>query len=874
MLGTLASAHRDGEFADEIESHLQMLTEAHLRLGMSPEAARRAAVLKFGGIESTKEAYRDRRGAPLLEQAIQDVRYGVRQVAKNPIFAAVAVTTLAISIGANTAAFSIITAVLLEDSPYSAPDRLVTVMQSFPAIGEAGMGVSPPEYLDYRDRTRTFASVAGYSRATFDVSGDGAAEPIDAVQTSASLFATLGASPHIGRTFTLAEEAVGAPKVAVLSFDFWQRRYSGNPQVVGKAIRLNEQGYTIIGVMSPQFEFPSSKATVEAPPAVWVPLSFTARQLAARRDNSGTNVVARLARDVSLEQARDDVARIAADFQREHSGIYTGRMRLLATVDRLGAETSRRAKPALLILGAAVGLVLLIACANVANLLLVRASARQKEMAVRRAVGAQRGRIVRQLLTEALLLSGLGGLFGCLLAIGLIRAAAALWHGQMISFRGVQLDETALLFVSAISMLTGLLCGLAPAFEFGGSNVSAALNRAGRQLGGGRERRRLRNVLVVFEAASALVLLVGAALLAHSFVNVLSVPLGFNPNGVLLVRTTFNRERYPGADQRHSAQRLIVQRLAAVPGVKAVGLTTHLPLADERTIGYALEREGPNQIQFAANALVSPEYFAAMGIPIIRGRAFSNSDVGDAPLVAVINETLARRHWPNRDPKGEQILWGGRRLTIAGVSGDVHIAALDADVEPTIYCSIYQVESGATTSAVFILRNDGDPAVASSARAVIASVDSGLPAFDIRSMTQVVGRSLAGRRFTAAVVAVFAGFALALAVIGLYAVLSQALVQRTQELGIRLVLGATPWQLMILVMSDGLRLVTAGLIIGGLAAVSTVRSMSVLLFGVNAIDPTAFAVAGCMLLLVSLLTSYLVARRAAILDPITVLRAQ
>jgi predicted permease len=873
LRGTINGTRQDTELAAEIESHLRMQAEDNRRLGMSPEEARRAAVLKFGGVESTKEAYRDRRGAPLLEQAVQDVRHGLRQMVRNPIFTAVAVATLAVGIGANTAVFSIINAVLLADPPYTAPDRLVTVTQSFPAIGEAGMGVSPPEYLDYRDRTRLFASVAGYSRATLDVTGDGAAEPIDAVQASASLFATLGVSPHIGRSFTRPQETVGA-KVAVLSFDFWQRRYAGSPDVLGNVIRLNEQVHTIIGVMPPQFEFPSGKATADLPPAVWVPLSYTPRQLAARHDNSGTRVVARLARDVSLEQARHDVARIAADFQREHPEVYAGRMRLHATVDRLGGDAARSAKPALLILGAAVGLVLLIGCANVANLLLVRSSARQKEMAVRRAIGAQRGRIVRQLLTEALLISGLGGVLGCVLGFGLIRATAILWHGQVISLRGVQLDESVLAFVGGISTLTGVLCGLAPAFEFGGSSVRETLNRAGRQSGGGRERRRLRNALVVFEAASALVLLVGAALLAHSFVNVLSVPLGFDPNGVLIVRTTFNRERYPSADQRHSAQRLIVERLAALPSVRAVGLTTHLPLADERTIGFALEREGPDQIQWAANALVSPEYFDAMGIRMVRGRAFSDADVGDAPLVAVINETLARRYWPNRDPIGEQILWGGRRLTIAGVSRDVHIAALDAEVEPTIYCPVYQVESGATTSAVFILRNDGDPGVAAAARAVIQSVDSGLSTFDIRPMSQVVGRSLAGRRFTVAVVAVFAGFALVLAVIGLYAVLSQAVAQRTQELGIRLALGATPRQLMTMVMGDGLRLVMAGLVIGGLAAVSTVRSMSVLLFGVNAIDPTAFAVAGCTLLLVSLLASYSVARRAAILDPMMALRAE
>jgi macrolide transport system ATP-binding/permease protein len=864
----------DAELAAEIESHLRMQTEDNLRCGMPPEAARRAAVLKFGGVESTKEAYRDRRGAPLLEQTLQDLRSGVRQMVKNPVFTAVAVATLGIGIGANTAVFSIINAVLLADLPYPDPARLIMLTQSFPAIGEARLGVSPPEYLDYRDRARVFASIAGYSRTTFDITGDGESEPIDAVQATGSLFATLHVSPHIGRTFTVTEESIGAPKVVVLSFDFWQRRYAGDPQVLGRAMRLNEQLYTIVGVMPARFEFPADNASAQTPPAVWVPLSYTPRQLANRHEDSGTNVVARLARGVSLEQARDDVSRVADEFQREHPDTYSGSVRLRAAVDPLGADASRRARPALMLLGAAVGLVLLIACANVANLLLVRSSARQKEMAVRRALGAKRGRIVRQLLTEAVLMSGLGGLLGCVLSIGLIRATASLGQGQMLSVRGVQVDVTVLAFVGGISIVTGLLCGLAPAFEFGRSSVSQVLNRAGRQSGGGRERRRLQNVLVVFETASALVLLVGAALLAHSFVKVLSVPLGFDPEDALIVRTTFNRQRYPSADQRHRTQRLIVQRLAALPSVRAVGLTTHVPLADERTIGFALEREGPDQIRWAANALVSPEYFAAMGIPIVRGRPFNDADAADTPLVVVVNETLARRYWPNRDPIGEHVLWGGRRLMVVGVSGDVHIAALDVEVEPTIYCSVYQIESGATTSAVFILRNNGDSGAASTARAVIQSVDSGLPVFDMRPMTEVVGRSLAQRHLSVAVVAVFAGFALALAVIGLYAVLSQAVARRTQELGIRLAVGASPWDLITMVMRDGVRLVTAGLVIGGVAAVSTVRSMSVLLFGVNAVDPTAFAVAACTLLLVSLLATYSVARRAAMLDPITALRAE
>ena len=861
----------DAEFAAEIESHLRMQMEDHLRLGMSPEEARRAAILKFGSIQSTKEAYRDRRGAPLLDQGIQDLRTGVRQMVKNPLVTAVAVATLAIGIGANTAVFSVINAVLLADLPYADPGGLVTLTHSFPGL--AGAGVSPPEYLDYRDRTRVFASIAGFARTTFDVTGDGESEPIDAVQASASLFATLGISPHIGRTFATAEESVGAPKVVVLNFDFWQRRYGGDPGVLGRALRLNEQPYTIIGVMPARFEFPADNTTVLPPPAVWVPFIYTPQQLANRHDNSGTNVVARLAPGVSLEQANDDVSRVAADFQREYPDIYLGNSRLRAAVDPLGALASRRAKPALVLMGAAVGLVLLIVCANVANLLLVRSSAREKEIALRRALGAGPGRIIRQLLTEAVLIGALSGLGGCLLSIGLIRAAAALWRDQILNFRGMHVDFRVLAFVGSVSILTGLLSGLAPAFELRRSGVSQVLNRAGRQSAGGRERRRLRNLLVVFEAASALVLLVGAALLAHSFVKVLSVPLGFNPDGALIVRTSFNRQRYPGADQRHRAERLIAERLAALPGVTAVGLTTHVPLADLRTIGFALEREGQAKVQLATNALVSPEYFAAMGIPIVRGRPFTDADVGDAPLVAVVNETLARRYFPSRDPLGEYVLWGGRRLMIVGVSGDVHIAALDADVEPTVYCSVYQVESAATTSAVFILRSSGDGA-ASAASAVIRSVDSGLPVFDIRPMTQIVGRSLAQRRFAVGVVTVFAGFALALAVIGLYAVLSQAVARRTQELGIRLAVGASPRELIVMVMKDGVRLVAAGLIIGGVAALSAVRTMSVLLFGVNAIDPLAFAVAACTLLLVSVLATYSVARRAAALDPVTALRAE
>lgn len=435
------------------------------------------------------------------------------------------------------------------------------------------------------------------------------------------------------------------------------------------------------------------------------------------------------------------------------------------------------------------------------------------------------------------------------------------------------IDPTVLVFTLAISALSGLLCSLVPAMSWTRPDIGATLKQAGRQ-GASQERHRLRGALVVLEASSAVVLLIGAGLLIHSLLEVLRVQMGFSPDGVLIARTTFNRQRYPSAERRHDAERQMVGRLAVLPGVAAVGLTTHIPLADDRQIGFTLEGGDANSVRWADNALVSGDYFAAMGIPIVRGRTFGGEDTPQSPPSAMVNESMARQFWPNGDALGKRIVWGGRTLNVVGIIGDVHIKAIDSVVNPTTYFSVYQIESGATTSAVFIVRTrTADPtSLASAVREAIWSVDHGVPVFDIRTMDQIVSRSLTSRRFAAALLSSFAILALALAVIGLYGVLSYAVAQRTSELGVRFALGATPGEVLRLVLGDGLRLTTIGVVIGALLGAAAARAMSRLLFGIKTFDLAAFGVAIAILMVVALVASYVPARRASHVDPMVALR--
>ncbi len=547
------------------------------------------------------------------------------------------------------------------------------------------------------------------------------------------------------------------------------------------------------------------------------------------------------------------------------------------SVEPLGSASAARARPVLIALSGAVLFVLLIACANVTNLLLARAAARQREIAMRRALGASAGRLVAQLVTEGLLFTTIGAIAGCLLAFAIL-AGLRSFLPWLSASGAVRIDWPVLAFTIVISVITGLVCGLAPAagLRGSGSDVTSALKTGGRD-NTSAPRRRVRGMLVVVEAACAVVLLIGAGLLLRSFIEVVRVPLGFSPDDVVMARTTFNRARYPSNDRRREVERAMAERLAALPGVRTVGVTTHIPLADDRQIGFILEGEDVHAARWADNASVSGSYFQAMGIPLLRGRTFGEQDApGTSSLAAIVNDSMARRFWPTGDALGKRIEWGGRVLTIVGIVGDVHLAALETAVNPTIYTALYQIDRGPTSQAVFILRGHtaSAAAIAPSVRGAIWSVDNGVPVFDVRTMDDVVARSLATRRFTVALLSSFAAVALVLAVVGLYSVLAYGVTQRTPELGVRLALGASPRQLVRLVLGEGLRLTTIGLVVGVAAGVIVARAMTPLLFGVASFDPLAFAGSAASLLLVALAASGLPARRAAGVDPLIALRSE
>ncbi len=757
--------NRDDELDDEIRSHLQMATRDHVARGQIAKDAEQAARRELGNIGLVKEVTRDMWGWRWADQARQDARYAWRIMRTNPGFAAVAIGTMALGIGANTAVFSLIDAVLLARNPYPNAPRLVVLHQSQPELGELSLGASTAEFFDYKNRNRTCRYMAGYEVEDYDLTGAHQPERITGVRASSDLFGTLGVWPSLGRTFKATEDVYEAPKVAVLSYAFWQSRFGGASDVLGRKIRLDEREYTIIGVMPRSFEFPATRTSLQATPALWVPMQFSPDELRDRAGSYDVSVVALLKNGVSLEESRQDMRRIVREFEREHPDVYNGNLKTQVRIDALGAEEFARKKSGLLILSGAVGLVLLIACANVANLLLARAGARRREIAVRSALGASGLRLTQQVLTESLALSLCGAVLGCGLAQLLMRLAAKFGPSELSELQSMHLDWRVLGGALAVSFVTGIACGLTPAADWRARSAGDALKQSGRSVTDSPASRKIKNSLVVTEAALAVMLLIGAGLLIRSFETILRIPPGFDPRGLVIVRTSFNRQRYSRPERRHNAEQLIMDRLQAMPGVETAALTTHVPLADDRGIGFVVEDGNPNEFHWADNALVDGAYFHTMRIPLLRGRTFGPQDTPQAPDAAVINIAMARRFWPKADPVGKGLFWGGRHLRIVGVVGNVQIKSLDSDPRPMIYNSVYQIESGATSSAVFVMRAGGQLRnVTEAARKVIWSVDSGLPVFSAASMESVVKDSLAERQFTMLLLAAFALVALGLAV--------------------------------------------------------------------------------------------------------------
>jgi putative ABC transport system permease protein len=804
-----------------------------------------------------------------METTWHDLRFAARMLAKKPGFTLVAVVALALGIGANTAIFSVVNSVLLEPLPYREPERLMMVWEDATSLGYPRDTPAPANFVDWRDQNSVFEGMAASASETFNITGDGEPEKIEAARVSAGLFRLLGVMPASGRDFAAEEDQPGGERVAVISHGLWQRRYGARPEVVGGTVTLDGEPHTVVGIMPPRFEFPSRGVDV------WVPIALGGEE-AASRGNHYLEVVARLKPGVNPAQAQSDMDAVARRLQELYPDTNTG---LGVAVVPLHEQLVGEIRPALLILLGAVGLVLLIACANVANLLLARAAARYREAAVRAALGAGRLRLVRQFLTESLLIAMLGGAAGLLLAFAGLRVLAAFIPEEISLAREISLDPRVLAFTVAISAATGIVFGLVPALQASSPNLNDSLKEGGRDPSAAG-KSRARSTLVISEVALALVLLIGAGLLINSFVRLQSVDPGFRSDNLLTMSVVLPDTKYPDASRRAAFYDQTLARVGALPGVESAAVVTRLPLTFKGNANsYSVEgfpEPSPDQRPIAVTRVISPDYFRAMGIAVLRGRHFTPQDREDSGNVVVVNETFANRYWPGDDPVGKRIKMGSLSsdapwLTIVGVAADVRQFELSAPPRPQMYLPYTQLDFFSPRDLV--VRTASDPlALATAVRNEVWAVDPDQPVSNVRTMGSIVAESLARQRFSMLLLAIFAGVALALAAVGIYGVLSYTVTQRTREIGIRMALGAERRDVMRLVVGQGFRLVVIGLAIGIVAALGLSRLMASLLFGVSPSDPATFLAVPAVLAAVALVASYVPARRATRVDPMRALR--
>ena len=868
---------REEELDEEVQAHLRMAAQEHIEQGESAEQAHASAVREFGNVTLVKEVTRDMWSLRSLETLLQDLRYGARMLQKNPGFTAVAVLTLAFGIGANTAMFSVVDAVLLRPLPYQHPEQLLLVSETLPQMSHDQIGVSAAEYFDYRGQNHSFSQVAAYESEGFNLTGEGTPLRINAARLSASAFPLLGVGASLGRTFTPEEDREGFGSVVVLSRSLWERQYGKDPKILGKSIKLDEKPYTVVGVMPASFRFPSDGAPFSERADLWLPETFPSSRLKDRTMEFGVGLIGRLKPGVTEAQAQKDVENIAAVFMHQHPEDYGGTVWVAPRVYSLAANTLGRAKPLVILLSAAVFCVLLIACANVANLLLARASRRGREMAIRSAIGAARARLLRQCLVESLLLSLLGAATGIALAIILVSGMRHFGPADLPRLQDVTLHPIALGFTLLLSLVTSMLFGFVPAFRLSQAVPQACLKES-TQLGSTSGSQRLQNCVAIGEIGVALALLISSSLLLRSFVHILDVPSGFQPKGVVVARTIFDGARYPEPMKREAVQKELIYRLSHLPGITAVAAASHLPLSDERKIGFRLEHAASDDFHWAENSLVSPGYFRAMGISLLRGRDFTEQDHKDTPGVAVISETMARQYFPGKDPIGQRFHWGDRGLfRIIGVAADVHIAALDADPPPMVYHSMFQVESGASGRTAVVIRcglsdERAEQGIFQAVQQQVWSLDKDLPLYNTTTLTTLVSESVAQRRFTTVLMGGFAVIALLLAVIGLFGVVSYLVAERERELAVRMALGAKRAGICWMVLKRSATLGLVGCAIGLALFAMIAHLLQENLYQVSSFDPLTLSLAPTLLLGVAMLAAYWPARRAMKVDPMVTLR--
>jgi predicted permease len=867
------------EIDGELAYHLEMRTREFVAGGMAPRAARNEALKRFGNLERTRLVCHElymvesaEKGDGIMRDLLHDLRFAVRSLIRAPSFALVVVLTLGLGIGANTAIFSVVDGVLLRPLPYGNPDRLVRVWENDRLRGTRQEWLSLPDYFDVLERNRVFQEMTTWFRAQVTLTGpDNEPQRVTSATASHTLFPVLGVAPAMGRAFSEEEGRPGGERVVVVSHRFWVSRFGGDEQVVGKTIVLDDVAFQVIGVMPAGFGFPAPDIDL------WRPLQLG--PTSAPRGNHNFRVLARLASGVTIARANEDVTAIAAALEEEYADDNLGRG---MWVESLLEATVGDVRTPLLVLLGAVGLVLLVACVNVANLLFARASVREREVAIRTALGAAPGRLLRQFLTESAVLAFTGGAAGALVAFWSIRLLLILGPEDLPRLENVGIDPRVLGFTLLSAVGTGLLFGLVPALQVSKPDLQTAFKEGGRGSSEGLGKRRLRRLLVIAEVGLSVVLVTGAGLLLKSFWRLQQVDPGFSPNNILSVSVQLPSARYP---QRFGDfpnwpevlrfQEDIHERVRSLPGVEAVALGLNTPVDAGWTTRFTIEGRPPVAAGEQEEARIRPvthDYFRTAGIPVVRGRGFTAQDRGDAPPVFVINEAFARRYFPNEDPLGQQMTVWGNTAEIVGIAKDVKFSGLHRPAPPGWYMPLDRMPFGGFS---MVVRTAGDPIAALPAvREQVRVLDRDLALYNVRTLPDALWDSVARPRFNMLLMAIFAGVALTLAAVGIYGVISYGVSQRTHEIGVRMSLGASGGAVLKQVVRQGLALTGVGVAIGLGGSLLFSRGLSSLLFGVSATDLPTLGAVVVVLGGVAIAASYLPARRASRVDPVVALRSE
>ncbi len=851
---------RDDDLDRELRAHLDLEAEELRAAGSSPQEALHAARRTLGNTTLLKETIREMASWTSFERLFQDLRYGVRLLRRTPGFSAVAILTLGLGIGANTAIFSVVNAVLLRPLPFADSSRLMRIA---PTVGSI---TNYPDFQDWKARSRSFEQMEAYVPRAFSITGGDRPVHVRGLRTSGGLLQLLQVNPIHGRTFVPDEIQPGRDHVVLLSEGLWQSSFAHDPGVLGKTVKLNDEVFTVIGILPSTFQFPPDQPAEIVLPQPPDP----------NRGHGFLNVVGRLKTNATLPQAQVEMETIGKQLELEYPKFDKGSgVRVLSLRDSYAASF----RPALLIFLSAVGFVLLIACANVANLFLARTAGRQKELVVRAALGAGRFRLIRQLITESALLGLAGGVVGLLLAYwgakGLVMLVGSTFSTQALDT--VSIDTTVLGFTLLLSLAVGMLAGLAPAFGASRLDVNDTLKEGSRGLTGNRRRNRVRGILVIAEIALALVLLIGAGLMIKTFALLNRVDAGVHADNVLTLNLSIGGKKYAETQARAPFVSAMLHRVEQVSGVESTSVVTDTPLTpDNDAIGFSIEgRPDPSPKQkFELNVnVVGPGYLRTLGIPLLKGRDFTERDTQASPLAALINQAMARKYWPDQDPIGARISGDGKNwATIQGVVGDVRQGGLGSEPVPEVYLSYLQ-DPFAWPYLTMLVRTSSDPLkLASPIQSAIWSVEKDLPISSIHTMEQIRSHSIAQPRLTALLLGVFAALALILATVGIYGVMAYSVTQRTHEMGLRMALGARASDVLALVVGQGMLLTATGIALGLLGAFAITRVLEKFLWGVRPTDPVTFIAVSVLLAAVALLASYLPARRATEVDPMVALR--